>query len=294
MIPRGFILASIVAAAIAQGAGGGMQPASTARDMSPAGILSRTVRIPGGTFTMGSDTGDEDARPAHRVTLGDFAIGICEVTNDEYATFVTATKRAAPSSRSLPSVIGPDRAAMFRSFAAAYEWRDGTYPAGKGLHPVVMVRHEDAQAFCAWLSQATGKHVSLPTEAEWEYAARGGREELRYPWGDTLALTQANYLASEAVKTTSGTKPVGQYPANGYGLRDVAGNAWEWVADFYDAKFYENAPATNPTGPASGIMRIVRGGAWVDTDVALIEVSHRHEVPLDTFSYSIGFRVVVH
>ena len=96
------------------------------------------------------------------------------------------------------------------------------------------------------------------------------------------------------MKTSSGTKPVGQYPATGYGLRDMAGNVWEWVADYYDAKFYESVPATNPTGPASGTMQIVRGGAWIDTDVAMIDVSHRHEVPLDTFSYSIGFRIVVH
>jgi formylglycine-generating enzyme required for sulfatase activity len=106
-------------------------------------------------------------------------------------------------------------------------------------------------------------------------------------------LSRANFLKDEAAKETSGTKPVGSYAPNAFGLFDVTGNAWEWVADWYQPDYYKRSPAVDPPGPPSGAMRIVRGGAWLDPDPNVLDLSHRHEVPADTYSYSIGFRIAI-
>jgi formylglycine-generating enzyme required for sulfatase activity len=158
-------------------------------------------------------------------------------------------------------------------------------------HPVTLVRYEDAAAYCAWLAASTGRPFRLPTEAEWEKAARGGTESKRYPWGDRLDRNMANFLVDPAVKGTQGTTPCRSYPANAFGLYDMAGNVWEWVHDWYDARYYGTAGARNPTGPPVGYLRLVRGGSWLVADVRMLSCSHRHKVPPDTYSYAIGFRV---
>ena len=121
----------------------------------------------------------------------------------------------------------------------------------RGDHPVTLVRYDDAAAYCRWLSARTGKPFRLPTEAEWEKAARGGTESKRYPWGDRLDKNMANFLIDPPPKATNGTTPCRSYPANGYGLFDMAGNVWEWVSDWYDARYYATGPARNPTGPSA-------------------------------------------
>jgi formylglycine-generating enzyme required for sulfatase activity len=155
----------------------------------------------------------------------------------------------------------------------------------------VLVTVADALAYCEWLSEATERPVRLPTEAEWERAARGGAEGQPYPWGDELDPSRANYLPDPGLKPARGTRPVGSYAPNGYGLFDVIGNVWEWVADWYAPDAYSNAPARNPCGPPSGRMRIVRGGSWVASDPDMLRCSHRHQLPPDTYSYSVGFRI---
>lgn len=241
---------------------------------------------------MGTESGDEDTRPARRLALPEFWIGAFEVTNAEYRVFLDATGRPAPSAEELPSVVTPDRAAMFRHFAERYEWKNGTYPPGQAEHPAVLLRYEDAAAFCAWLSERTGKRVRLPNEAEWEKAARGGLTGKSYPWGGTFDPSRANSLKDEAAKETSGTRPVGTFSANGFGLRDASGNAWEWVAGWYRAVPEASVPRDSEARP-EGAMRVVRGGAWVDTDPRFLTVWHRHKVPPDTYSYSIGFRILI-
>ena len=256
-----------------------------------ASIIARVVTIPAGTFTMGG--GDDDAQPLHAVELTAYSIGKYEITDVEYKAFIDATHHPVPSLDQLPAVVEPDREAMFRHFGERYVWKNGTYPEGKADHPVVLVRYDDAVAFCEWLSKAAGKRVHLPTEAQWERAARGGVGGKPYAWGDTLSPEKANYLKDDAAKETSGTKPVGSYAPNAFGLYDMNGNAWEWVADWYKLDYYRESPGRNPLGPPVGTMRIVRGGAWLDGDPALLDLSHRHEAPADTYSYSIGFRIVV-
>jgi formylglycine-generating enzyme required for sulfatase activity len=241
---------------------------------------------------MGATDAHDDERPVHRVFVGEFSIGRFPVTNDEYARFVRATGYPSPSVRDLPLVAIGERAAEFRELAAPYAWEGARPPQGRGNHPVVLVRYDDVLSYCEWLSDDLGRRVRLPTEAEWEKAARGDLEGRRYPWGDDVDPSRGNYLSGGAVKQERGTKPVGIYPPNGYGLFDVAGNVWEWVADWYAADYYSSGDSSDPHGPASGALRIVRGGSWVSDEETMLRCAYRHKVPPDTYAYSIGFRIV--
>ena len=241
---------------------------------------------------MGAADAEEDERPVHRVYVSEFFIGRFAVTNDEYARFVHATGHPAPVVRSLPRITQGGREALFRDGAAPYAWDDGEPPAGRGSHPVVLVRYDDAIAYCGWLSGTLTRSVRLPTEAEWEKAARGGAEGLRYPWGNDIDASRGNYLADPATRPQRGTRPTGTYAPNAYGLCDVCGNVWEWVADWYGADYYGLGDARDPRGPEAGKVRVVRGGSWVNDDVEMLRCAYRHRVPPDTYSYTIGFRIV--
>jgi formylglycine-generating enzyme required for sulfatase activity len=157
---------------------------------------------------------------------------------------------------------------------------------------VVLVRYDDAVAYCEWLGEMLGRAVRLPTEAEWEKAARGGADGLRYPWGNEIDGSHCNFLNDAASKRQRGTRPAGTYPPNAFGLYDVCGNVWEWVSDWYSPDYYAWGDTRDPRGPDSGTMRIVRGGSWVNDDVSMLRCAYRHKVPPDTYAYSVGFRIV--
>jgi iron(II)-dependent oxidoreductase len=192
------------------------------------------VLVPAGEFLMGSNDLDME-KPPHRVYLDGFYIDKYAVTNALYERFMRATSRQQPSF-----------------------WTDSTFNGP--TQPVVGVTWHDADAYCRW----AGKR--LPTEAEWEKAARG-TDGRKYPWGDQWDPSRANSAESKLGKTT----PVGSYPsgASPYGALDMAGNVWQWVADWYDASYYQRSPARNPTGPESGQDRVLRGGSWDDVPVYL-------------------------
>jgi formylglycine-generating enzyme required for sulfatase activity len=194
--------------------------------------------------------------------------------------------------RTLPLIASGERDALFRERAAAYDWPGTRPPVGLGGHPVVLVTVEDALAYCRWLTEELGRRFRLPTEAEWERAARGGLEGRRYPWGDSIDASLAHFHAGLTSNRVPGTKPTGTYQPNGFGLYDMTGNVWEWVADWYAPDYYASGAAEDPKGPASGTLRVVRGGAWLNDDPEMLRCSYRHAVPPDTYSYTIGFRIV--
>ena len=244
---------------------------------------------------MGSAEGEPDEAPPHRVQVDEFLISVRPITNADYARFVRETDQRPPAIYDLPLVVtagGRERERVFRTTGEPYIWQDGTPAADRALHPVTLVRFEDAVAYATWLSSETGRTVRLPTEAEWEKAARGGEAGLRYPWGDRIDRNMANFLPDPALKTVHGTTRCGTYPPNAYGLYDMAGNVWEWVQDWYESDYYSSSPPENPPGPPSGRLRLVRGGSWLAADVRMLSCSRRHKVPPDTYSYGIGFRIV--
>jgi sulfatase modifying factor 1 len=254
-------------------------------------LLPRFVRIPGGEFLIGSDDGDDDERPVHAVVLDPFYIAAHAVTVAQYAEFTRGSGYEVPSVRDLPLVVTPAHETAFRELAAPYDWRAGEPIGERAQHPVTLVTFDDAVAYCKWLGERIGLPVRLPTEAEWESAARGGQQNQRYPWGDDVDGSQANFLLDPSSKRNRGTTPVGRYAENGYGLHDMAGNVWQWVADWYRPEYYRESERENPKGPPTGTLRVVRGGSWVTHDVRQLGCAHRHKVPPDTYSYSIGFRV---
>jgi len=250
--------------------------------------MLQTSRIPAGEFIMGSDEGDDDERPLHKAYLDEFWIGTRPVTNAEYAHFVRETGHAPPRIAALPLMISTALEEEFRTLAGPYVW---PLPQGKEQHPVTLVGFDDALAYCAWLSSKTGRRIRLPSEAEWEKAARGGLQGKRYPWGDEFNSGAAHFLPHGAEKAGHGTAAVGNYPPNAFQLFDMAGNVWEWVSDWYVSNYYARAHYLNPQGPETGLMRLVRGGSWVNGDEHYLRCAYRHKVPPDTYGYSIGFRI---
>lgn len=216
------------------------------------------VAIPGGEFSMGSLEEEEDARPIHAVSLRPFQIGRFEVTHAQYAAFLAATGRTAPA-----------------------HWANPNFMAD--TQPVVGVNYEDAAAFCHW---AGGR---LPTEAEWEYAARG-RDRRRYPWGnDDPDPARAIFHRDIGF---GHTLPVGSAPqgASPFGVQDLAGNVFEWCADWYDPGYYTTSPREDPPGPVRGTQRVIRGGSWISLPDAL-SAAARGKYPPQSRSVLLGIRV---
>jgi len=216
--------------------------------------------IPGGFFTMGSDSSDE--KPKHKVWVDTFYMDKYEVTNREFMIFAKETGHPKPPF-----------------------WRDSIL--GLPDHPVVGVSYDDAVAYAHWV----GKR--LPSEAEWESAARGGLAGKEFPWGNDAPLGKCNFAwhADKDADGYSETSPVGRFPANGYGLYDMAGNAWEWCDDFYDSLYYRNSPERNPAGPDSGYTRVIRGGSWLSINpVKFLRCSSRMELKPYIRDRYYGFR----
>lgn len=227
------------------------------------------VRVPAGEFLMGTTAHKGDwqydiEKPPHRVTLLEFMIGKYPVTNRQYLAFVQSTGHNKPE-----------------------HWANGGIPPGKQDHPVVLVSWLDAMAFCEWTSKVSGKLVRLPSEAEWEKAARGTDGRV-YPWGDQAPdVHNCNFS-----KNVNDTTPVNFYSPGGdspYGCADMVGNVWEWVADWFDETYYQRSPASNPTGPATGNHKGQRGGGW-GFDVFYMRSSSRVGTGQWVFSDTTGFR----
>jgi len=231
------------------------------------------VRVPAGEFIMGSEEWSENEKPAHTVYLDAFYIDTYEVTNADYRRCVQAGECTAPTT---------------------CDWGDPTYnDADKTNHPVICVNWFEAKSYCEW----QGKR--LPTEAEWEKAARGidGRT---YPWGNNFdgkrlnfcdkscEYNQANQVYDDGYAQTA---PVGSYELgkSPYGAYDMAGNVWEWVADWYDSSYYRNSPKRNPTGADTGKYRVIRGGSWNDDNYSS-RAAFRYYLNPNSRNHNLGFR----
>ncbi len=219
--------------------------------------------IPAGTFQMGAVTGDSDEQPVHTVSLDTFYMDVYEVTNAQYQRFREATGYPDSSLAHNPKFNAPDA-------------------------PVVGVTWQDASAYAAWAKKR------LPTEAEWEYAARGNLIGKRYPGGDIITHDDANFGGTGSKDRWKWTAPVGSFPPNGYNLYDICGNAWEWCFDEYNAGFYSVSPKNNPrfgreSAPKNENFRVLRGGGWSGSPQALRVADRWYHL---TSGSTIGFRCV--
>ncbi len=210
---------------------------------------SDLILIPGGEFLMGQEDGRDEERPVHRVRVAPFRLCRFQVTNADFAGF---------------------------------RWFSFERPD----LPVTSVNWFDAVEFCAWLSKQWEFELRLPTEAEWEFAARGGLEQKLYPWGDEPVTARANY----SERWREGPEPIATSEPNRYGLYDICENVHEWCSDWYDPRFYSVSPAENPQGPETGTRRASRGGAWRH-HIKIARCAARSSIPPEFRYADYGFRV---
>jgi formylglycine-generating enzyme required for sulfatase activity len=222
------------------------------RKLAPAGELP----VPGGEIALGGEGTDQ---PLHREFVAPFAIAETEATNEQYRDFIAATKHKPPDG-----------------------WNGAEFQPGTGAEPVTGINWQDAMDYCKWLSEQLGTTVRLPTEAEWERAARG-QENLKYPWGQ-----EWNPRAAITKETRGSIRPVKSFAENRspYGAYDMAGNVWEWTAD--EARDDEGHPKMKDSIP----LRIIKGGSF-DEPQAFINATARYEMPANHVSRKLGFRYVV-
>lgn len=296
--------------------------------------LNKMVLIKGGEFNMGANDPDfPDATPVHRVKVNDFWMDEHEVTNAEFELFVKATGYKTVAERELDpkdfpgvpaeslvpgsAVFSPplekvtsfENPLLWWKYVKGASWAHPFGPEsnlkGKGNEPVVHVSYTDAEAYAKW----AGKR--LPTEAEWEYAARAGKANQKYYWGNELKpagkwpanIFQGDFPQNNTLEDGfKGIAPVKSFPSNAFGLYDMDGNVWEWCSDFYRADYYANSPSVNPKGPADSydpeepntVKRVQRGGSFLCSDQYCIRyrAGSRGKGEINSGSNNLGFRCV--
>ncbi|GAA1188922.1 formylglycine-generating enzyme family protein [Kitasatospora gansuensis] len=284
---------------------------------APGRTARGLLALPGGRFLMGTDDPvgfpADGEGPVREVEVGPFRISPTAVTNAQFGSFVKATGYVTEAERFgfsfvFEGFLASAVAATAQSVAGVPWWRavpgaDWRRPEGPGStagdrqnHPVVHVSWHDARAYCAWSG------TRLPTEAEWEYAARGGLEQKRYPWGDELTpggrhmcnIWQGVFpTLNTAADGHRSTAPVKSFRPNGHGLYNVAGNVWEWCADWFSPDFHRTGPHHHPAGPPDGTRRVMRGGSHMchDSYCNRYRVAARSSNTPDSSAGNIGFRV---
>ena len=219
------------------------------------------VEIPAAWFRMGSTAGQDCERPIHRVWIDSFLFAATQVTNAEYELFLRATAMQAPPLWSDPSFNDPQQ-------------------------PVTGVSWFEAERYREWLSSQTARAYRLPTEAEWELAARGGLEQKSFPWGDAPPQSLPDY----ATRWQTGPERVACYTPNAFGLYDICDNVHEWCSDWYDPNYYAVSPERNPHGPEPTKRKSSRGGSWRH-HIKVARCSARSSIPPDFQYADYGFRI---
>ena len=290
--------------------------AAAAAGTASPGATAGLVRLDGGAFLMGTDDpyanpGDGEG-PVRQVTLRPYHIDPHAVSNARFAAFVHATGHVTEAERyGWSFVFGgllPEEFPPTSAVAQAPWWRqvhgaDWRHPEGphssvgdRADHPVVHVAWTDAQAYCAWAG------VRLPTEAEWEHAARGGLTQARFPWGEELTpggrhqcnIWQGTFPSRNTLADGYlGTAPVDAYEPNGFGLHNLAGNVWEWCADWFHSSYHAAGPREDPTGPPGGQAKVIRGGSYLchRSYCNRYRVAARSSNTPDSSTGNMGFRV---
>lgn len=228
------------------------------------GLIPQPVMrlIPAGEFWMGSEEGQDEERPLHRVRVDAFEMAVYQVRNRDYLEFVREPEHDPPPLENDANFSHPDQ-------------------------PVVSVSWYDATAYCEWLSRTSERRYRLPTEAEWERAARGGREGGRYPWGDDPPQSLPDYQS----RWKTGPEPVGLYSANLFGIYNMGDNVHEWCLDWFNKDYYSVSPDGNPRGPESGERKASRGGAWRH-QIKVSRCAARSSIPPEFKYADYGFRIV--
>jgi formylglycine-generating enzyme len=223
------------------------------------------VRIPEGWFLIGSDSGQDCERPVHRVWIDSFLLAGTQVTNAEYERFLRTTSATPPPF-----------------------WKDPHFNHSE--QPVAGVSWHEAVRYCEWLSSQSGQRFRLPTEAEWERAARGGLEQKQFPWGDEPPQSLPDYDK----RWQTGPEQVARYTPNAFGLYDIGDNVHEWCSDWYDPNYYATSPERNPQGPELCPMKPARkasrGGSWRH-HIKVARCSARSSIPPEFQYADYGFRV---
>jgi sulfatase modifying factor 1 len=238
--------------------------------------------VPAGEFLMGSTKGNKDEQPVHKVWLDSFWISACEITNRQYADFLNQYGKAQDTLNRV----------MIQEDKWGLKVEGGAWQPQEGYenHPAVCVTWYGAGRFCSYYG------YSLPTEAQWEYAARGGTAT-EYHFGDSelqlgeYAWYQANSRVGGFWTGRRTSHPVGLKKPNQYGLYDMLGNVWEWCSDWHDGEYYEKSPYKNPPGPTGGTYKIFRGGSWYYDATSLRPANRNFHKPFN-WLYNVGFRCV--
>jgi formylglycine-generating enzyme required for sulfatase activity len=235
--------------------------ATQSRPVASISLEPSLALIPEGWFLMGSDSGQDCERPVHRVWIDAFLMATTQVTNTQYGNFVR-TGSAPPPFWTDPNFNHPNQ-------------------------PVTGVSWFQATQYCEWLRTQTGRAYRLPTEAEWERAARGDEEQKHFPWGNESPQSLPDYSS----RWQYGPEPVARYAPNAFGLYNICDNVHEWCGDWYDPNYYAVSPQRNPAGPESGQRKASRGGSWRH-QIKVARCSARSSIPPEFQYADYGFRIV--
>lgn len=256
----------------------------------PKTMMPPMIQVEGGTFFMGNNKGNSDEQPVHKVTVTGFYIGKYEVTFKDFKKFVEATgyisESEKPDSANYKSNLAP-RTIYTGSWKKYSDGRD--VPPADSMKPVTNISWNDANAYLAWLSKETGKKFRLPTEAEWEFAARGGNKTKGHVYAGSVFLNDIAWYMDNSGKQSH---TVGTKLPNELGIYDLSGNVREWCSDWYGELYYKTSPEMNPTGPETGENRVLRGGSWGSEKERMRLTYRNYAFPYNS-AVDFGFRPAI-